>query len=201
MSCTDKPLLHAAGRSFVPTRYRCAAGSGLALLLVLAGCSNSPTSSPTQGSSPTTSATSASAPPASGQGAGTTAPTAADKGSGSAAASLGPPKTPRSHAELRRQAAQRLVAANPDRIYMGTVPDVLLAIPVLEVELMVDGRIRHIKVLRKPGQALDTVQLAMDAVHRAAPFGNVSGLPKPWVFSETFLFNDQRKFKPRTLDE
>ncbi|HLO95977.1 MAG TPA: hypothetical protein VK195_16860 [Burkholderiaceae bacterium] len=196
MSCIDKLRRHAAEPSSIPTRYLCMAGSSLALLLVLAGCSNSPTSSPTQGSSPATSST-----PAPGKGAGPAAPSTGGRSAGGAATSLGPPKTPRSHAELRRQAAQRLVAANPDRIYMGTVPDVLLAIPVLEVELTVDGQIRHIKVLRKPGQALDTVQLAMDAVHRAAPFGNVSGLPKPWVFSETFLFNDQRKFKPRTLDE
>jgi hypothetical protein len=55
-------------------------------------------------------------------------------------------------------------------------------------------------VLRRPTQAHDTVQLAIDAMRRAAPFGNVSRLPKPWKFSETFLFNDDRKFKPRTLD-
>jgi hypothetical protein len=28
----------------------------------------------------------------------------------------------------------------------------------------------------------------------------VSRLPRPWKFVETFLFNDDRKFKPRTLD-
>jgi hypothetical protein len=80
------------------------------------------------------------------------------------------------------------------------VPDVLLAIPVLEVELNADGSIRRIDVLRKPGQAPDTLQLAIDAMRRAAPFGDVSRLPRPWKFSETFLFNDDRKFKPRTLD-
>jgi hypothetical protein len=55
-------------------------------------------------------------------------------------------------------------------------------------------------MLRKPGQAPDTLQLAIDAMRRAAPFGDVSRLPRPWKFSETFLFNDDRKFKPRTLD-
>ena len=38
------------------------------------------------------------------------------------------------------------------------------------------------------------------AVHRAAPFGDVSRLPRPWKFVETFLFDDDRRFKPRTLD-
>jgi len=102
--------------------------------------------------------------------------------------------------ELRAQAALRLVAANPGMTYDGKVPDILLAIPVLEVELNADGSIRRIDVMREPRQAKDTIKLAVDAVKRAAPFGNVSHLPKPWKFQETFLFNDDRKFKPRTLD-
>jgi hypothetical protein len=114
---------------------------------------------------------------------------------------LGAPAAARSWSELRLQAARRLVAANPNGTYTGTPPDVLLAIPVLEIELNGDGSVRHIVVLRRPGQAGDTTQLAIDAVHRAAPFGDVSRLPKPWKFSETFLFDDQRRFKPRTLDQ
>ncbi|WP_282825561.1 hypothetical protein [Pelomonas sp. V22] len=92
------------------------------------------------------------------------------------------------------------MAANPERVYAGVVPAILLAIPVLEVELHADGSIRKIDVLRRPGQAPETLQMAIDALHRAAPFGDVSRLPKPWKFSETFLFNDERRFKPRTLD-
>jgi hypothetical protein len=42
--------------------------------------------------------------------------------------------------------------------------------------------------------------MAKEALHRAAPFGSVSHLPRPWRFNETFLFNDQRQFKPLTLD-
>ena len=38
------------------------------------------------------------------------------------------------------------------------------------------------------------------AVHRAAPFGDVSNLPRPWRFSEVFLFRDDKRFKPRSLD-
>ena len=113
---------------------------------------------------------------------------------------LAAPGTVRSWTELRRQAALRMVAANPNGTYLGDVPDVLLAIPVLEIELNGDGSIRKIEVLRKPGQAVDTVQLAIDAVRRAAPFGDVSRLPRPWRFTETFLFDDARRFKPRTLD-
>ena len=113
---------------------------------------------------------------------------------------LGPPRTPHNSAELRRQAAERLVAANPDRTYMGKPQDILLAIPVLEVQLNADGSIKRVIVMRKPGQAPETVQMAIDAVFRAAPFGDVSRLPKPWSFVETFLFNNDHRFKPRTLD-
>ncbi|MEI2676605.1 MAG: hypothetical protein V9G29_01315 [Burkholderiaceae bacterium] len=69
------------------------------------------------------------------------------------------------------------------------------------VDLNADGSIRHIDVLRYPRQAKDTTQIAIDAVRRAAPFGDVSHLPRPWRFTETFLFNDDRRFKPRTLDD
>jgi hypothetical protein len=119
------------------------------------------------------------------------------------ATSSGPLPSPgpvRNWSDLRMQAARRMVAASPGGTYTGTVPDVLLAIPVLEIELNGDGSVRRIEVLRKPGQAPETLQMAMEAVRRAAPFGDVSRLPRPWKFSETFLFNDERKFKPRTLD-
>ena len=99
------------------------------------------------------------------------------------------------------QAARRIVSANSDQTYTGKPPDMLLAIPVLSIELNADGSIRNIDVMRKPSQALDTIEIAKQAVRRAAPFGDVSRLPKPWKFNETFLFNDQRKFKPMTLDQ
>lgn len=105
-----------------------------------------------------------------------------------------------SWAQFRVDAARRLVAANPDSSFTGDVPEPLLAIPVLEVELNGDGSVRRILVLRRPSQALDTLQLAIDAVRRAEPFGDVSKLPRPWKFTETFLFDDDRRFKPRSLD-
>jgi hypothetical protein len=113
---------------------------------------------------------------------------------------LAAPNSGRSWSEVRQQAAERLVAANPDITYMGRVPDQLLAIPVFEIELNGDGSIRRIETLREPRQAKDTMKIATDAIRRAAPFGDVSRLPRPWKFTETFLFDEARKFKPRTLD-
>jgi hypothetical protein len=113
---------------------------------------------------------------------------------------LPPIETVRTWEQFRLQAARRIVAANPGNTYMSTPPDILLAIPVLEAELNADGSIRRIEVLRYPGQAKDTTQIAIDALRRAAPFGDVSRLPKPWRYTETFLFDDARRFKPRPLD-
>jgi len=123
------------------------------------------------------------------------------KQEGSGRAVLPAPSPSRSMAEVRLQAARRLVDANPGITYMGPPQDVLLAIPVITIELNSDGSIRRLEVMRYPGQARDTVDIAMQAIRRAAPFGDVSRLPKPWKFNETFLFNDQRKFKPMTLDQ
>jgi hypothetical protein len=102
--------------------------------------------------------------------------------------------------EYRMLAAQRIVDANPATTHMGVVVEPLLAIPVLEIELNGNGSVRAIKVMREPSQAKDTTQIAIDAVRRAGPFGDVSRLPKPWRFSEVFLFGDDRRFKPRSLD-
>ncbi|QAZ41127.1 hypothetical protein C1M51_17825 [Methylibium sp. Pch-M] len=172
MSCTEES-------SARRTRWH-AARLGAALALTLGACST--TAPPTPKPSP------APARPA--------APVAPAPSAGA----LPAPEAPRTLAGLRLQAARRLVAANPGMTYSGEVPEPLLAIPVLEVELNADGSVRRIEVLREPRQAKDTIQLSIDAVRRAAPFGDVSKLPRPWKFTETFLFRDDRKFKPRTLD-
>jgi len=176
----------------IERRARYALWTGLTGLSVLAGCSSTTPTAPPAASTATT----------------PTARTSASSGTSSAplpaapgAVALPPPGTVRNWNEVRLQAAKRMVAANPQATYMGEVPEPLLAIPVLEIELHADGSVRRIEVMRKPSQALDTVKLATDAVHRAAPFGDVSRLPKPWRFTETFLFSDDRKFKPRTLDQ
>ncbi len=102
--------------------------------------------------------------------------------------------------EVRLQAAQRMVAAHPDTTYMSVPRQPLLGVPVLKIMLNRDGSIRNILVLREPREARHTTQMAIDAVHRAAPFGDMSRVPGPWEFIETFLFEHDEKFKPMTLD-
>lgn len=115
---------------------------------------------------------------------------------------LGAPPAARSMAQVHRVAAERLVAAHPEETYLSKPPPILLAVPVLLIELKADGHVQRIQVLRYPSDRAnhDTVQLAIDAVRRAAPFGEVKHLRQPWTFTESFLFDDRRRFKPRSLE-
>lgn len=161
--------------------------AGLGAAVWLAGCATSKPDAPSGTASPTPAAP------------GKPSPQVADKPI--ASAKLPAPGKSRNWKEVRLQAARRLVAANPDITYMGKPPDLLRAIPVLTVELNGDGSIRRVEVLRYPSQDRETVDIAINALRRAAPYGDVSHLPKPWRFNETFLFNNQHKFKPMTLDQ
>jgi protein TonB len=91
-----------------------------------------------------------------------------------------PPAAPaRNWEEFKRQAAQRMVQAQPGRSFMGRPPPMMLGIPVLEIELNRDGSVRNVKVIREPAdsRARDTVQLAIDAVAPAPALAVDGGLP------------------------
>jgi len=110
--------------------------------------------------------------------------------------------TVRTWDEFKRQAGRRMVAASPQATYMGKPPPMLFGIPILEIELNGDGSVRSISVTRPPANpdAVNTIDYAMEAVRRGAPYGDISKLPKPWKWTEVFLFNEKRQFKPRSLD-
>jgi hypothetical protein len=113
---------------------------------------------------------------------------------------LGPPAASSNWDAFKLQAAQRMVDSHPDTSYLGKPPEPLLGIPVIETELHADGRVRHVRVVREPREAKETIAMALAVVRRAAPYGDVSHLPKPWKFVEVFLFDDDHRFKPATLD-
>lgn len=193
MRCTDRRHDHRAQRRF--TAVALATGALAAWGALISGCAN-------------LSGSTTPSPPGAAGGTGGKAATRPEVKPGGAPAGsvaprdpvLGPPSTPRSWSEARLQAARRLVAANPGITHTGRPQEILLAVPVITIELNADGSIKRLDVMRYPKQARDTVDIAMKAIRRAAPFGDVSRLPKPWQFNETFLFNDDRRFKPMTLD-
>jgi hypothetical protein len=104
--------------------------------------------------------------------------------------------------DFKKAAANRMVQASPKGSYLGQVPPVLFGIPILEIELNGDGSVRDVNVVRAPAnaEAADTVALAVEAIRRGSPYGDVSRLPRPWKWAEVFLFDGQRRFKPRSLD-
>jgi hypothetical protein len=114
-----------------------------------------------------------------------------------------PPAPPaRNWDEFKKMAARRMVTASPQGSYMGKPPPMLFGIPIMEIELNADGSVRNVSVMRPPANSLaaNTVDFAREAIRRGGPYGDVSKLPKPWKWTEVFLFNDQRQFKPRSLD-
>ncbi len=121
----------------------------------------------------------------------------------SAAPALPAPAVARNWVEFKANAGRRLVAASPGASYLGEPPSVLFAIPVIETELYVDGTIKSIRVVREPANpaARDTVRIAIAAIRRGAPYGDMTRLTRPWKWVETFLFDDRRHFKPQSLDE
>jgi hypothetical protein len=122
-----------------------------------------------------------------------------------AGATIPPPPAPSGRArdwpEYKLRAARRIQLANPAETFSGPLPDPLQSIPVLEVNLNRDGSVRDIRVLRTPRQSPQTIDMAMRAVQRAAPFEPVGHLPRPWQFNETFLYNEDFKFQLRSLVE
>lgn len=187
MPCTDDERLRRGASA--------PALAWLTLLALLAGCgSQPPPAPPPPESRPVGPVLTLPAPPTS------SPPAAAPRPGAPRHVRLPPAPTARNWDEFQIIAARRLVDTHPHDSYMGVPPEPLLGIPVLEVELHPDGSVRSIKVLREPREAKETIQMAIDAVRRAAPYGDVSRLPRPWRFVEVFLFDDEHRFKPATLD-
>ncbi len=164
--------------------------TSLAIAASLAACSSGDFGRGTGGSVPEPApqrATVAGAPPA-------PAPAAA-----AAARPSGGPA--RNWDDYKLRVAQRIIATSAGETFTGTLPDPLQSIPVVQVKLHRDGSIDDIVVLRTPRQSPQTLQMAIRAIRRAAPFEPVGHLPRPWQFSETFLYNEDLKFQLRTLVE
>lgn len=121
--------------------------------------------------------------------------------SGAAAASMATPGAARNWEEYKLRAARRIHEVSAGETFSGPLPDPLQSIPVLQVQLHRDGSVRSITVQRTPRFAPQTVDMAIRAIRRAAPFEPVGHLPQPWQFSETFLYNEDLKFQLRTLAE
>lgn len=194
MPCTEPAQAStAAARRRAPLQ-RAGSGAVLAAAGGLGACIRRPPQTP--GPAQTTSACGpAPTLPAGGAPAAPAAPSTS-----TVALRLAAPAPVRTQAELKRRSAQRLVQAHPDSTCLRRAPDRLHASSLLEVEFHADGSVRRIAVLRHPSTGKCATQLAIAAVRCAAPYGEISRVPKPWKVVEAFLSNDELRFKPRTLD-
>jgi hypothetical protein len=214
-SRVDAPPAKRIQRLALDRRGTTLLGQGLVVLL-LGACGSTPVPAPAPTSSPAPRSTPApstapvprptpapapvaAAPVDSGNSRAADVSVVADMG---AKVSLPAAATVRSWDEFKRQAGRRMVAASPKASYMGKPQPMLFGIPILEIEVNADGSVRNISVTRPPANidAQNTIDYAMEAVRRGAPYGDVSRLPKPWKWTEVFLFDDKRKFKPRSLE-
>ena len=115
-----------------------------------------------------------------------------------------PPPTFVSHAATprayRHDAAERIYAKNPTRIYKGKMPPLLYAVGVLQVEVDSRGMVRHISWMRAPTQAPEVMHEIEHMVRAAQPF------PAPVrmgsvVYTDTWLWHKSGRFQLDTLTE
>ena len=86
------------------------------------------------------------------------------------AITLPTPETARSWEQLRLQAARRMIAASPQGSYTSVAPEVLLAIPVLEIELNADGSVTYTPAANYFGADSFTFTVNDGGVHGGGQF-------------------------------
>ena len=81
-----------------------------------------------------------------------------------------PPAPPREAAtidEYKEQVARRIMAANPQLIFSGRLPEMMEAIVVLDIGITRDGELASVRVHRAPGP--HSAEVAQQAVKAAVP--------------------------------
>ncbi len=108
----------------------------------------------------------------------------------------------RSLSDWKRSAAERIQAANRSLVFVGSPPNPLRAVVVVEMTIAADGQIRRADVLRVPNHSKELGGVALRSLHAAAP---LPPPPKALVVhgpvrvTETWLFRDDGQFQIRTL--
>ena len=100
----------------------------------------------------------------------------------------------------RQDAARRIYDLNGQRIYKGTLPPLLYAVGVLQVQLDANGRIQRLHWLRSPNHAPEVVAEIERTVRAAAPFPAPVRLGKV-TYTDTWLWDKSGRFQLDTLTE
>jgi len=161
------------------------------VVVVAAGCGSTPPA-PATGSAPVASAPAAAQP----------APAAPSAASGPSMGA-GPRLAPRDPAleQWKRQAAERIHAANAPQLFEGRPHHLLQGVIVVDVTVDRSGKVTRSRIVRSPGIA------RLDGMVQAS-LKNASPLPAPppalvktgaITYSETWLFTNDSKWRLRTL--
>lgn len=111
-----------------------------------------------------------------------------------------PPSQATTAREYRRDAARRLYAVYPDRIYHGRMPPMLYAVGVLQVDIDSRGQVGRISWMRAPTQAPEVMAEIERMVRRAAPFPVPQRLGRV-TYTDVWLWDRSGKFQLDTLTE
>ncbi|NJS37217.1 MAG: hypothetical protein HC765_13735 [Brachymonas sp.] len=101
--------------------------------------------------------------------------------------------------ELRRRAAQLILAANPGASFIGPQPAQWYGIATVTLSFNADGSLRNVDLMRRSSISPEVNAMALEAARRVGNFGSVSNLPQPWQFNETFLYNTDKQFQLDTI--
>jgi len=105
--------------------------------------------------------------------------------------------------EYQHELAGLLHAANPGLVYEGPPPNPLRAVVVVRAEIDALGEARRLELYRAPGYAPWLETLVEQTVRQAEPFPRPSlkllNGARSVVFTETWLFDYQGRFRLRTL--
>ncbi|GAB2466399.1 hypothetical protein GCM10027082_17480 [Comamonas humi] len=100
----------------------------------------------------------------------------------------------------RQDAARRIYDLNGHRIYKGTLPPMLYAVGVLQVQLDAQGRVLRLQWMRAPRHAPEVVAEIERTVRAAAPFPVPARLGKV-TYTDTWLWDKSGRFQLDTLTE
>lgn len=108
-------------------------------------------------------------------------------------------------AEYQREVARALHAANPGMVFEGPPPSPLRAVIVMRAEVDAIGGMRRLELYRAPWHDPWLDALARETVRQAEPFARPSlkllNGARSIVFTETWLFDYQGRFRLRTLSQ
>jgi len=103
-------------------------------------------------------------------------------------------------AQYRKDAADHLYKKYPDRIYLGTLPPMLQAVAVLEVDIDRQGAVSSIRWVRAPRHIVNVMGEIEKMVSASAPFPVPVRLG-PVTYTETWLWHQSGHFQLHTLSE